>query len=354
MKPRRLQHISTTTSLLRVFTTLLIFQFIAASGASRAHGSSQVTSPYIDQVLPLTPRDAEIRLVEPGSAFSHRIDELILKILKSPSGRTFCGAIGPEPLNFRRAFFINDRLVTEGYQVCEGSFAPRTIHVPFQKKYFVSETLTTDFPADGWTTPRNETFLFLNKHEISDERISRTLIHELAVSLDGKENFGFGGFVRIGNLGIQEDQNACSIVPIVRQGRIKQALSAIRAFDLERKISEELGFQLPVKFANWQGKTCPEKVLFMAAAMRDFKQSMAAETFVNSLMDQPMCLAGSSPMSSQNLSLKESAEILDNTTLTFADRTQTSACDYFTDGISFVPGLSFRGGPGPRIGGGGW
>lgn len=337
-------------ALARVLTIAMIFQLAPSLG----HSQALVSSPYLGQVVPLLPADAVIQSVLPGSTLSDRIDGLTLKILATPSGRVFCKAVDDNLLLIHRAFFINERFARKGQRICQEAMSsagsPAKKFVPFPKKFFVVETHENDFVADGWTTPRNETFLFLNKMEMTDERLIRSLTHELAVSFDGKEVFGFAGLADLGGLGIQDDLNSCVVAPIVRRGLVKHTLSALRAFDIERKVAEELRLPLPARFANWSGRRCSEKIIFMASHVEKLSRSIAPEELFNSLMDYNSC----SRLSDKISSIKEVAELLEETTLTFSNGTQVSACEYFTDGKNFEPGLSFRGGPGPRIGGGGW
>lgn len=327
----------------------ILLSILTAVTLLHGKASSAAVSVYAGQVAPLLPEDATLQEVQRGTDLSFRIDDLVLRILKSETGRIFCGAVSDSPEMIRRAFFINEGNVSKAASVCRGRFAVRQIFAPWPKRYFLVSTRSTEFPADGWTTPRNETFLFVAESEFNDDRLLRTLAHELSVSLDRKEQFGFGGFTRLAQLGIQEEEASCSIIPLVRQGLMKQSMTALRAFDMERKISEELAIPLSPRFANWSGKTCAQKIVFMSKHLERFKSSIAPEALINLLMDQTSC-----SMKPANFSSVEDAAIVLEKTMIRVDGKTISACDYFTDGIGFVPGISFRGGPAPRIGGGGW
>lgn len=90
-----------------------------------------------------------------------------------------------------------------------------------------------------------------------------------------------GGLIDVGQLGIVQNELTSSIVPLVREGLVKQTLSALRAFNIEKKVAEELQISLPPRFADWSEKTCAQKIVFMSKHLRMFTDSIAPETLVN-------------------------------------------------------------------------
>ena len=177
------------------FLTVMLLLHTTQANAEVNYGQ------YQGQVIPLLPRGTSIGDVEPvlpGTQLSERIDGLVLKILATEAGRIFCGAVSDNPVSVRKAFFVNESSVAKALEICDGHFKTRPIFLPWTKKYFIAKTRKTDFPADGWTTPNNETFIFISKDEFNDDRLTRTLTHELAVSLDQKELFGYGGLIAEG------------------------------------------------------------------------------------------------------------------------------------------------------------
>jgi len=203
---------------------------------------------------------------------------------------------------------------------------------------------------DGWTTPRNETFILVVRNEFNAARLTRTLIHEMAISYDRKEQIGFGGIVDVPKLGILEDEDSCLSLSILRNAKVKHTLSAARAFDMERRIANELGLPLPDGFALWAGKSCLDKMGFLESYLTPLSGALTAEDLVNTLMDQPLCMAPRIPVSN----FQQGIQLLNELTFTFADGTRRNACEYLSEGWPYYAGISFRGGPGPRIGGGGW
>lgn len=307
-------------------------------------------SVLAQQIVPLLPNDARITEVRSDDQLGSKIDELTLSILSTPSGKSFCGAVSENFESFKAAFFLGDTAARKGFQICRGQFAQKQPYRLFQKKYLVVFTDMSDLKIDGWTTPRNETFIFVVQNEFNTARLARTLIHEMAISYDRKEQIGFSGIIDFPKLGIQETEESCLSISILRNAKVKHALSAARAFDMEKRIARELGVALPEGFAAWEGKSCLDKLRFLEPHIISLSSALSAEELVNTLMDKPLCIAA--PIQIKNS--QQGLQILSELTLTFADGTRRNACEYLSDGWPYFPGVSFRGGPGPRIGGGGW
>lgn len=329
-----------------------IFLSILLTIVSPFYGvSSQAElSAYAQQVLPLLPSDASLKEIRPNDELGRGIDELLLRIFQSSSGKIFCGAVREDFEAFRKGFFINDSTAKQAFQLCHGRFSNTFTNKVFPKKYVVVFTEASDFKVDGWTTPHNETFIFVSRTDYDVDRITRTLIHEMAVSYDRKEQIGFGGVVDVPKLGIQSDEDSCASLSILRNAKIKHALSAARAFDIEKRISRELNISLPEGFAAWENLSCQDKMNFLEPYILPLQVSLQAEDLINQLMDQPLCFG--KLVHFQNF--PQGIQILEQLKFTFSDGKQRNACEYLTEGWPFFPGVSFRGGPQPRIGGGGW
>lgn len=307
-------------------------------------------SNYILQAIPLLPADARFVEISANTTLGNRIDQATLRIFSSPTGKKFCGAVINDYQTFKNSFFLNTSYAKKAFILCKGHFATKRIFRLFPKKYFLALSESNNFIADGWTTPRNETFLFIAKSEFTDDRLTRTLIHELAISLDGKEQIGFLGILDSTNLNIQLDDQSCNSIPLIRDGQIKHTLSTLRAFDVERQISNELKIPLPTGFADWKKISCEDKMIFMSSYVEKF--SIKAEGFVNSSIDKAKC--ANTLSYPDTMSMHEKIKTLSETIFTFSDGSKQNACDYLSSGLPFFPGVSLRGGPGPRIGGGGW
>lgn len=309
-------------------------------------------SAYIPHAITLAPAGSQVYLIREGHPYAEMIDQQTYRILATPTGRTLCGAVNSQYDQFLRAFFISEQMAKKGYELCKGHFGQGKM-VNF-KKYFYVVLIPegVDYVADGWTTPRNETFLFFSQKEFTPERLTRTLIHEYAVSLDRKETVGFGGMLKVSQLGLVEDAQSCTAMTIIRSSPLKQTLSALRAFDMEQRIARELRIPLSDGFNNWEGKVCLDKLLFMAPyvdKIGKLSSTISVENNFNSLFDVPRCV----PLRLPPESFEEKAELLTQLELTFEDGSRRNACEYLTEGWPFLPGASFRGGPGPRVGGGG-
>lgn len=305
---------------------------------------------YVGQAYVLAPPGSTIIDANQSDKHAEMVDNAILKILSSPSGKVFCKVITENFDDFRRAFFISADKARLGFDQCKYFFSStKSIHRVFTKKYYFILTETDGYKADGWTSPRNETFLFFYKNRISESRIIQTLIHEFAISYDLKDQFGFLGIVDSPSIGIKKDANSCTTAEILKDAAVKKALSAIRAFEIEKKISEEINIKLPNGFAQWERSTCLQKLIFMQQYIQPLNQALVLED-VASIFDISTCI--SHPV--QVSSYLEKAKALSQLELTMKDGTKKNACDFFSAGWPYYPGLSFMGGPGPRIGGDGW
>lgn len=205
-------------------------------------GALAAPTGYIYQVLPLLPPDARIVELSESSFEGQRIDQLLLRILKTPSGKVFCGAVARDFEEFQKSFFLGRSEARKAFSACEGHFAKKQYHRIFKKKYFVVYVGQTDVAIDGWTTPRNETFLVVSGNDLQEDRLLRTLTHELAISLDRKEQIGFLGQLDFPGLGVVGGTDVCEQLSVIRSGTIKHALSALRAFDLENSDTFATGF----------------------------------------------------------------------------------------------------------------
>ena len=329
---------------------LLLYIFLTVANLFLPATGYAEVSVLAQQIIPLLPHDAKITEVRPGDDLGDKIDQTTLSILSTPSGKSFCGAVSKNFESFKAAFFLGDSAARKGFRICQGHFALKQPHRVFQKKYLVVFTNMSDSKIDGWTTPRNETFIFVVRGELNTNRLTRTIAHEMAISYDRKEQIGFGGIVDSPKLGILENEASCLSLSILRNAKVKHALSAARAFDIEKRIARELGLILPEGFAAWENKSCLDKMSFLEPYLTPLSGALSAEALINSLMDQPLCIA--TPI--RNLSFHQGLQILSDLTFTFTDGTRRNACEYLSEGWPYFPGVSFRGGPGPRIGGGGW
>lgn len=308
-------------------------------------------SPYFDQVKSFLPNDVRLENLQevlPGSEISEQIDSLLLKVLSSKTGKIFCNAFGENYSQFQNTLFINAKNDRIGYDLCKGNFSKEFTHRVWKKTYYIGYTKLADFAATGWTNSRNETFVFLNRDIDPADRLSFSILHETAISLDRKEGIGFGGLINFTRTDLVENKNSCLISAINRKTKMKHLFAALRAFEMERLLAEEIGLKLPAYLKMLATMNCKDRINFLNPYMTAFHSALEAESFFNLMFDSPACF-NPTPISAK---VDEIAELLTNTEIQFKNKSERNACDYLTEGLPFLPGPSFRGGPGPRIGGG--
>jgi hypothetical protein len=176
-------------------SALFLFQFgiFWSVGAHAQTTTPPVTLNFIFQMQNLAPRDAQIEEAVKGTALAEFIDKKVLEILKTPTGHVLCGALTASPEQLRKIFFINEEFVLQGFSECLGSFGETMPQGFFQKRYFLFWTKQKDYLVDGWTSFANETAFFLTREPGWENRLTQSIIHELVISLDKKEQLGFWG-----------------------------------------------------------------------------------------------------------------------------------------------------------------
>lgn len=310
-------------------------------------------SAFEGQIYGLIPSGGSLTEITPKDPIGESIDEALLKIFNTASGKIFCGASINHFETFYNTFFINKFSAQKAFALCKGRFAEKLTYKPFPKKYFVVFTPDEKYLADGWTTPRNETFLFFSITNYNRNRLAQSLIHELAMSYDRKELIGFGGIVGFAELPLKEDRNSCQLVQILTEDTtFKHTLSTIRAFEIEKRIAEEIGLKLPSGFANWGSLPCADRVRFIDPYVQSqsFQNSFLAESLFKTISSRPECPSARAEFKNSEERLKALTEL----TLNFTDGSTQNACEYMTQGWPYNVGTSFHGGPGPRVGGEGW
>lgn len=318
-----------------------------------------MNSSFITQVIPLLPSTHTIIEVNPNTTYADFIDQIVYQILTSNKGSQFCGAVDNDYKNFQKAFFIGDGYAQKAYRqtICSKHFTKKIISKLYAKKYILITTDDENFLADGWTTALNETYIFITNHDLKNnsDRIKRTIIHELAISLDKKEQIGFLGKIDFPNLGIEISPNSCELLPLIRDVYIKHALSSLRAFDIEDQIMSEEKNLIPLVHPKI---SCIKKLKSLAHyLLNNFNYTLSIENNINLLLDSTLVSAkcdSAQYSHNLNLTLNDKIKKLSQLQLNFNNGTSEKACDYLSSGFPFYPGASFRGGPSPRIGGGGW
>lgn len=328
--------------------TALSVAIVASSALTwaQADGSDYSKVVYHQIARALAPQDAKLlEAVLPGSPESYRIDTIVLKILQTPTGSVLCKAFSSDPVIFHRSLFLNKDLSAQGYRTCSKYFVKeKQKHTKHLKKYFLIKTNQLNFLADGWTSPRNETFLFINKTEFAkdDARLTRTLAHELFMSYDGKNNISFIGHLNLSYNGMINDEQSTLLTYLLANTKLKNSLAAIRAFDFENLVAKELGFSEVKVLALLKSLNCKDKVDFVFEKMIPLSNLSSDEQLLNNLfanISQQNSDANNITMLTQQLSSLE---------INFSNGTTQKACEYLTESLPFLPGANFMGGPGPR------
>lgn len=307
-------------------------------------------SVYFPQILSLLPDDVKIFPAEGDLA--KQIDEVVLKILRTPTGKNFCTAVAKDSTMMRNAFFAGTSQISKAMNACQGSFGQTPSYHIWPKSYFIALTKDQKLKASGWTTPRNETILFFHYDEFTADNLLRAITHELAISFDAKEKIGYAGILDWTKVGIVRDQNSCDSQYILTETPIKQTFSAIRAIQMEMQVASEAGYAIPQGYRKWAAKSCEERFLTLYPAVQEFSQTFYAENLLSQLQATPIDCVPSHDYRQQ--SLQEKVSVLKSSLLHFQRAKTIDACIYMSQALPYKAAASFNGGPGPRIGGGGW
>lgn len=331
-------------------TRFILFKVLSALLFSSLALAQTVSMNFQYEISALAPRDGVVEEVKAGSALSQIVDQKVIEILNTETGRVFCKVTANNPYWIKRIFLVNEENIKHVQSACKDSFGLQVVQTIYPKRFFIVWTKQDNYPVDGWTSFRNETLIILNKSSDWENRLTQSIIHELAVALDKKEQLGFGGGLLDRSLfGLVSDQQSCLTQALVRKASIKYTLSGMRAFDVEARIVRELKMSVPEGFAQWENLSCLDKFKFLKVYTEPLANTFAPEELANRFMDVNTC----SPLVS-DLNDEERIELLSQLTLNFEDGSSQNACDFLSKGWPFYPGLSMRGGPGPRIGGSGW
>lgn len=338
---------------IKLSTFLILVNLFVFFGASHSQGEY---SPYLGQISYLLPKDTQIKYLAEGSAESISIDRIVLKILNTHTGQQICRSFSYNRDLIKSFLFSNNNSANKAYDICEmySLINSKNYFKPFSKKYFLviyPDHVRTQIT--GWTTPHNETYIFINQSEYAsglnniELKLIKILSHELAISLDRKDSIGFGGILDIAKIGIEKTDHNFDFLAIIRNAKVKHTLAAIRAFDFENAIVADLGYPVSKNYIQFSSLACTEKVKFIYPYIDQISNSTSSEQLVNMMMD----LSGPSKYISSKASFDEKISRLNEIQIYFNDKTKRNACEYMTEGVPLDSGTSFRGGPGPRVDG---
>lgn len=220
------------------------------------------------------------------------------------------------------------------------------IKLSYIHEWILVETTDKKFPIHGWTTPKNVSFLFFGMDDFTEINFYRTLIHELATSLDSKESWGLLGKLnlatKITRVSYSGDRE-CEVISAIKRPSIKFATSALRAEVVENQILSELGLltQEPSR-----PESCATKILRKVPAVLSIGDIVSADTLAGQF-DVRMC----GQDSRQSRSLFDDLQLLENERAFDIElEREMSLCDFLTtprvDSYFIGP---YTGGPRPKV-----
>jgi hypothetical protein len=324
--------------------------------------SHAAPSPLVSAFLSNIKGQYRITEAYEGTELSKFIDQTVLKILATPTGRLICRAIPADDYSIKNSVIINQSNMSEFRNVCRGQSPARVSYRPYKKRFFLIELEDSERQFDGWTNFKSETLIFVSRGEDYQKRIIRTLVHELVVSFDQKENIGVFGSMKFNDQQLVGDHKTCEMLTLIRNAKLKLRLTALRAFEFEVKVLQELGLAIPAdvkqhltEFSN--AKSCEDKIRKIDVFAPEINRLSILENKVESFLDVGVCgaiLTEEKNNELREMSAIEAAILLDRHELRFSGERPIKACDFFSRAFPFIPGTNLRGGPSPRLGGGGW
>jgi len=339
-----------TLTAVGLFTALSKVTAAIQDRAVHRHPTSFLTIENVDLLFP---KNHVVTNNQNLGFYGAQINESIVKIFATPTGKNFCksfsgnsGEIASTLLHGQNKSIAN-QIVT----ICNGHFAQSRYGLTFPsrlKTYSIVWTEDKDYPVNAWTDPDNQTFLVLNEEQQIEEQLLRVLAHELAVTLDGKGRFGYIGTLTLGDV-LAANSASCDAAHLLGQPLVKHAFTALRALVLENQIITELGLKADRNIQQLLSGSCTEKLEKIWPAIARIAPALENDYFIG--FDRPVCLPTSTLPELHSHS--DTFKALSNLNLNLKDNSQVSACDFFSQPFPFVPGHNPRGGPSPRVGGGG-
>jgi hypothetical protein len=288
--------------------------------------------------------------IKPGSSLSFKIDLIVNQILNTPTGRAFCEGVPEDYKYFSNVYFINKDLATPSFQKCKGHFGHNSEYDARNRTYYIAEDCKASI--DGWTT-YNYTMICLSKSDPDfDSKLTRIIIHEMIASSEEKQTFGNENSQQSNLI---QNENSCRAASLYHNIQLQIALDTLRFYDIEKKLSEDLGLTNPPGFASWGNSSCQEKLRFIGKFTNQFEWATRIK-FVN---DQNLNYKNNNTpwaCSEMEVSKKysENIEELSQLKINFPDGHSENACDYLTSGFPFHTYSGRKGGPRPVIRPGGW
>lgn len=278
------------------------------------------------------------------------VDDIVLAILKTEDGKKICrAATYANPEMIGNTFGLSSRALNQAIESCGpyrlfdriklSKYIPFYSSIPTRYSFIFSKNEPLFF--NGWTGP-NSTVIGLSK-DTTEESLVRSFIHEIYQTADSK------GFV-VGKSELQKiynGQNFCRVQAALINPYVRMAFSAIRAFQVEDRIVDQMG--LFPKKVEAQDMSCSEKVKLIIPYTQPFIDILKKD--IATLEHQTLDCG----INFQSLSLEEILDILDKEQVTNSKGKEQSLCQYFSTpeyGFIYSNANWLSKGPSPRIGDG--
>lgn len=287
-------------------------------------------------------------------------EQIILNILNTPSGAKFCkDAFGGNPLLLQYSLgFSFERSQQLVSTICSAitphpwptqaiQSARQQNHFPRKFRFYLYSG--PDHAIESWSNNRNQTFIFVNKANVTERYLYQAFIHEMSQFTDNLS--AYGNLIDKGQPG--GEGVSCEIFKFVRHPLVRLTFSELRAFKLEAKILKDLN--LEPSYPSGEGRTCTENFRSMYNHLEKLDwRFFASEYGFYSGYSKRICGHQSSDYNAVNNNLLSDAYIGRMLHLNDLTRPDKALCDVLSlpDNRNLQQG-NHSYGPRPRVGDGG-
>jgi hypothetical protein len=181
--------------------------------------------------------DRPFYLVKKQSRTQELIDQVVEDIFNSPLKETLCGTYR-DSFSLSFAMGVTSATAKRIYESCpKVNFSKTPLIKGFQKIYYINVDEKNSLAIDSWTTNSNKTFLFLTKNS-SLEELKQMLVHEMAISMDGKSSLNVFRYKGLENISseTQIDGNLEDALSFSMYKSVAYSFAAMRAFNVEKLV----------------------------------------------------------------------------------------------------------------------
>lgn len=246
---------------LPIFLTVMFVVIYSSTAMSDSENSWQsLNQRYLGPLLRLVyggdiPSRSEIEsLVLPASQYPNGqaiIDGSLLSVFSTPTGRRWCGEVLRGDANLiayhTGASLDAAQVIASG---CQGEVAETERSIlqnsrkEFAPRYYSFMIVGKRKTAiESWTSSMNETVFVVEDKSLDEAKLIRLIIHELAVYFDSKSRLTPKRAATLPGFDAKLPEPACAAQSALGNPMISFALSAMRAFEVERALESELSAQ---------------------------------------------------------------------------------------------------------------